>query len=483
MKGEKGEVRTMANEPEYTVNKGRLVQLLFGFFVVVVGIGWFVQNHTSFNFNTIMEKVRGSGHTVGDATANAQAPTPQAATPIPAVHPNASQPANSYQAPIPGGIREVQQTHEKPVTVCVVDWPGYLGGQYFNGGFRASKQSRYYTEYGMLVEFVMTPSFADSRRMWQTDECDVLWGTADSFSTESGPLVAAGYSPRIIWQSDYSRGGDNATALPGVNSICDMRDRKIPVGAARGTPSETFLIFMARDCGIPPGGYDFRPQDQPEQVRDQLIAGTLKLGILWSPMEQDVKKQWKQARVVASTREHDHIIADIFFAKDSFAREHHDQLVYLVEGWMIGAKEINADSKGGPVRRAAAQINADGVGRGVEEVLDSIDNVYLSTFADNLAFFGMIRTSANPVTGQMIYEEAFRLYQAYDPEMASVPARPWSTIVDLSVLRDIQKRGRLNEAAVEPTPVYRPTPASVTAPAITNKRLYIRVLAHTRSPI
>ncbi len=39
------------------------------------------------------------------------------------------------------------------VRVGVVTWGGYAGGQYFNEGFKANTNSRFYKEYGFPVDF------------------------------------------------------------------------------------------------------------------------------------------------------------------------------------------------------------------------------------------------------------------------------------------------------------------------------------------
>jgi NitT/TauT family transport system substrate-binding protein len=42
---------------------------------------------------------------------------------------------------------------KQAVKVGVVTWGGYAGGEYFNEGFKANTDSRYYKEYGFPVEF------------------------------------------------------------------------------------------------------------------------------------------------------------------------------------------------------------------------------------------------------------------------------------------------------------------------------------------
>ncbi|MBN1761239.1 MAG: hypothetical protein JW863_23140 [Chitinispirillaceae bacterium] len=50
-----------------------------------------------------------------------------------------------------GGEKLKKNEAQDVIKVCVVTWGGYAGGQFFNGGFKASKESRYYKEYGILL--------------------------------------------------------------------------------------------------------------------------------------------------------------------------------------------------------------------------------------------------------------------------------------------------------------------------------------------
>ena len=113
---------------------------------------------------------------------------------------------------------------KRPIRVCVVTWGGYAGGQYFNEGFKASKESRFYKDYGILVEFVVMDDFASSRAAWKAGKVDLMWITADSFPTESEAMKQ--YNPKIIFQADWSRGSDAVVAKRGISKVSDLRGKR-----------------------------------------------------------------------------------------------------------------------------------------------------------------------------------------------------------------------------------------------------------------
>ena len=132
------------------------------------------------------------------------------------------------------------------VKIGVVTWGGYAGGQYFNEGFEASTASRFYKDYGIKVEFKVLDDFEASRNAFRADEVNLLWQTIDAFPTEVNGL--GDFDPVIVWQADWSRGGDAVVARRGINSVADLRGKKIAV--AELTPSHSFLLWLLEAGGL-----------------------------------------------------------------------------------------------------------------------------------------------------------------------------------------------------------------------------------------
>ena len=57
------------------------------------------------------------------------------------------------------------------IKIGVVTWGGYAGGQYFNEGFEANKNSRFYKDYGFQVEFLIACLFPIN---W-IPICELVW--------------------------------------------------------------------------------------------------------------------------------------------------------------------------------------------------------------------------------------------------------------------------------------------------------------------
>ena len=115
-------------------------------------------------------------------------------------------------------------SNDDVINIGVVTWGGYAGGQYFNEGFDASTESRFYKDYGLLVNFSVLDDFDASREAFKADEVNLLWATIDAFPTEVEGLKD--YEPQVIFQADWSRGGDAIVVRRGINNVGDLKGKK-----------------------------------------------------------------------------------------------------------------------------------------------------------------------------------------------------------------------------------------------------------------
>ena len=120
-----------------------------------------------------------------------------------------------------------ESSDPKTKKVGVVTWGGYAGGQYFNEGFKANTQSRFYKDYGFKVDFKVLDDFEASRAAFKNGNVDLLWCTIDALPTEMSSLKA--YDPKVVFQADWSRGVDAVVVRRGITSVSDLRGKKVVV--------------------------------------------------------------------------------------------------------------------------------------------------------------------------------------------------------------------------------------------------------------
>lgn len=330
---------------------------------------------------------------------------------------------------------------DHPIRVGTVTWPGYAGFQYFNGGFKASKESRYYKEYGILVECVNNDDVPNGREQWKSGAVDVLWSTADTYSIDAVALKE--FEPVVIYQADWSYGGDAVVVSRGINTVSDLANGKHTVAAAIGTPSHTLLTFLLQSAGKTFNDIKFVPVQSAIEAAAMFKTGKVDAAVVWSPDDVNCTQGADAvpgSKILLNTKLASHVISDVFFVKKAFLDSHEKELKALVEGWMKGAAEINSNPA---AKKEAAKILASGfTGISPADAEAMLDNVRLTTYGDNMNFFGLNR-SYTGVKGSDLYTKMAKVYETFD--LTKNPPY-WNSVVSTSLLNQINLAGKENEA-------------------------------------
>ncbi|MEL6866639.1 MAG: phosphate ABC transporter substrate-binding/OmpA family protein [Bacteroidota bacterium] len=355
------------------------------------------------------------------------------------------------------------------IKIGVVTWGGYAGGQYFNKGFEVSNASRFYQDYGLKVEFKVLDDFEASRNAFKADEVNLLWATIDAFPTELGEKEGlTAFDPVVVFQADWSRGGDAIVARRGITKASDLKGKKIAV--AEMTPSHTFLIWLLEATGLTTDDIEIIPQASTIDAAEVFKSGKVDAAVVWSPDDILCVKAVPGSRILESTRSASYIIADIFMAKRSYVNANTEKLRKLYEGWMIGAAEINSDPS---KRREAAKILSEefterGTALSVGDADEMIGNVRLVTHGDNKNFFGLTNNYKG-ITGDALYSRMSDKYSSLGYIKGSAPA--W---------RSINYPGLVNSTTLaneeqfpEKVTYTKVTSKEADLPAVTNKEVSI----------
>jgi NitT/TauT family transport system substrate-binding protein len=312
------------------------------------------------------------------------------------------------------------------IKIGVVTWGGYAGGQYFNEGFKANTDSRFYKDYGFKVDFKVLDDFEASRAAFKNGDVDLLWCTVDAVPTEMGAL--ADFDPRIVFQADWSRGGDAVVVRRGITSVKDLRGKKVAV--AELTPSHSFLIWLLEAAGMKPTDVEIVKQPSAIDAAQVFKSQQVDAAVVWSPDDELCIQSVPGSRILESTRSASNIIADAFIAKQDWLDKNREKAAQLYEGWMKGAAEINASDAN---KRKAAKIlseNFDGVPE--EAAYKAINNVRLCTHGDNLNFFGM-NPEYKGVSGENLYNRMSNVYQQLGYIEGKVPS--WRLAINTDAIK------------------------------------------------
>jgi NitT/TauT family transport system substrate-binding protein len=347
------------------------------------------------------------------------------------------------------------------INVGVVTWGGYAGGQYFNNGFDANEDSRFFKDYGFYVNFEVLDDFDASRNAWKSGDVDLLWATTGSFSTEANGL--AEYEPQIVMQADWSRGGDAVVVRRGIDKVNDLIGKTIAV--APMTPSHTFFLNLLDAANLNQSQLEVVEVANAIDAAAMFKNGQVDAAVVWSPDDISCVESVRGSKVLQSTKQASNIIADVFIAKKSFVDSHRTELSQLVEGWMIGSAEINSSAS---AKNKAVSILATGLNIAEHEAEGAIDNVRLTTYGDNVNFFGLNR-DFDGVTGEKIYGQMAKKYASIGYLNGTTY---WRSVANPSIIRNINLNGPEHNAEGVAT-FTAPTQEVITAAAVSTKQVSV----------
>lgn len=338
------------------------------------------------------------------------------------------------------GAGNQTQTAElgRPLRVCVVTWGGYAGGQWFNRGFKPNSDSQFKKQFGMDVEFIVMDDYNASREAWKADKVDLLWTTADSFVTESEALEK--YSPKVVFQADWSRGGDAIVSTGEINSVADLKGKKVAV--AEGTPSHTFLLWLLSAGGLKYSDITVIKAPSAIDAATYFKQGKVDAAVVWSPDDEDCVKSVAGAKILKNSRG-TNIIADVFYAKQKFLDKYPESVKHLIEGWLKGSAELNSSDEN---KRQAAKILSAGLNQPEDFCYNAINNTRLTTYGDNLNSFNM-NGNYSGVKLEELYTKMQVLYTKIN--LATDNAPSWRQVSDTSYLRGISMNGTEHAAEGE----------------------------------
>ena len=373
--------------------------------------------------------------------------------------------------------KEAAKTEEEPkktgfndddntLVIQLVSWGGYGPGLYFNEGAEPNERSRFFKEYGFKVRFVLENDLINAMNAWIADEYDVAVQTADAFPLYTGPADINQYKPKAFMQVDWSRGGDAIIVKRGINSVNDLKGKKIVVAVP--SPAQTLLVTALEAAGLKYSDVEVVKTTDNITAAQIFKSGDVDAAVVWSPDDQLATKDVAGSKILLTTKNQSHVIADIFFAKESYLNSHKDMINGFYEGWMKAVSELKANPEN---RQNAAKYLAELNKLGVEDAVGMTEVVYWTGHGDNLNFFGM-NPQYKGQKGEDLYSKMSKNFVVMGDAEKEAPA--WRNVIWTSAVQAATEK--LTGPSYDPEAgktFTAPTAESKTAPAISNKPVSI----------
>ena len=355
---------------------------------------------------------------------------------------------------------------ENTLVVQLVSWGGYGPGLFFNEGSEPNENSRFFKEYGFKVRFVLENDILNAMNAWIADEYDIAVQTADAFPLYTGPVDINAYKPKAFMQVDWSRGGDAIIVKRGINSVNDLKGKKVVVAVP--SPAQTLLITALEAANLK--YTDIEVVETTDNITAGQIfrSGDVDAAVVWSPDDMLATKDVPGSKILLTTKNQSHVIADIFFAKESFLNANRSKIEGFYEGWMKAVTEL----KDNPANREkAAKYLAELNKLGVEDAMGMTEVVYWTGHGDNVNFFGM-NSQYKGQTGEDLYTKMSKNFVMM--KLAEKEAPPWRTVIWTAAVQTANEKLTGPAYAAEASKTFTPaTSEEATAPAVASKPVSI----------
>jgi NitT/TauT family transport system substrate-binding protein len=351
------------------------------------------------------------------------------------------------------------------LTVIVNTWGGFAPLAYLNSGsLTPNSESIITKEYGIDLTIKICDIFDDARNTFKSGNGDIVYATIDALPVEMGASsTMTQYGAQAFLQVDWSRDGDAIVVVKGINSVSALKGKSVAV--AEGTASNTLLIKMLEANQMTMADVVLKKVSDGIEAAKLFKAGTVDAAVVWTPDDGDCLAAIPGSRILVGTKSAPFIIADALLASQTFITENKDLLVKFSTAWLTANGELNASAS---LRTEAAKAFAKvfNVDEGFAQ--NGIDKVRLTTYGDNLNFFGMNPTYVG-VTGEQLYSKMSIQY--LNLKLTSKPVA-WRTVSNTSIIEALTLSGP-NQEAEAGIKFAAPSAAVKIKEAVSSKKLSI----------
>lgn len=334
----------------------------------------------------------------------------------------------AQRLPAVKGVSSYAPMKDRTVRLAINVWAGWAPLIYANEGFQPGKLWKDANGKPFKVELVLIDDPVAMRDAFAAGNVHAGWATVDML-----PLLVEGLRadsrvmPRVFQQIDWSNGGDGIVVRDTVTSMAQLRGKTVVL--AQNSPSHFFVLNSLISAGVQPSEVDFKFVGDAFQAAaafnaDKRIAGC----VSWAPDIYNLEKV-KGNKLLVSTATANKLIADVWFARADFAKDHGD----VIEGLVRGILDAMIDLKAQESRQKAAGWMAKGYGIPEADALGMLGDAHWTNYAENVEFF---LNQNNPTNFERTYDTAWALYR----RVGAVGANkvPFDQLVDFSILKKLE---------------------------------------------
>ena len=312
-------------------------------------------------------------------------------------------------------------------------WAGWSPIILANNGFKAGKVWQAPGGKPFKIELVLIDNPVTMRDAYAAGEVHIGWATLDMIPLfleglvdRTGAPKDSRVMPRVFQQVDFSNGGDGIVVREGIKTVRDLAGKKLAM--AQNSPSQFFALNMLVAGGLQPGDINMVYTDDAFQAAAAFNAQKDLAGcVSWAPDIYNLEKA-KGNRMLVTTQTANRLIADVWFARADFAKDHPDKIEAIVRGIFDAMELLKTES----ARAKAAELMSAGYNIPATDTLSMLGDAHSTNWAENYQFF---INRNNPANFERIWKQAYYLYRRIGA--ISNPPVPFDQVMDFSVIQKL----------------------------------------------
>ncbi len=305
-------------------------------------------------------------------------------------------------------------------------WAGWAPVIFANNGFKPEKVWKAADGTEFKVELVLIDDPVAMRDAYASGNVQIGWATVDML-----PLLIDGLKndsrtmPRVYEQIDWSNGGDGIVARDGITSIGQLRGKTVVL--SQNSPSQYFVLNALINGGVQPSEVKFMYTGDAFQAAAAFNADKkISACVSWSPDIYNLAKV-KGNKLIVSTADANRLIADVWFSRADFAKDHGPIIESLVRGFLDATDALDNQEN----KLKVSKLMADGYKLPPEDALGMLGDAHWTNYAENRDFF---LNQNNPTNFERTWDTAYYLYGQIRKAGDKVA---WDKVADFSVIQKL----------------------------------------------
>ena len=339
---------------------------------------------------------------------------------------------------------------DNTVRMALNVWAGWAPVIFANGGFKAGKVWKGAGGKTFKLELVLIDDPIAMRDAYASGKVHIGWATLDMIPLFVEQLRKDSRTmPRVYQQVDWSNGGDGIVCRNTVKTVGEMRGKTVVL--AQNSPSHFFLLNTLISGGVQPSDVEYKFTQDAFQAAaafngDKSVACV----VSWAPDIYNLSEA-RGNRMLVNTQTANKLIADVWFARADFAKDHPD----IMEGLTRGIFEAMEALKTQAAKTKAAQLMALGYSIPEKDALSMQGDAHSTNYAENREFF---LNQNNPTNFERTWNTAYFLYR----KVGSVSGNPvpFDQVMDFSVIKKLGSEPMFANQKNEYQVQFLPTSAS-----------------------